>query len=1166
MGISGVGNSYVHVVKGKTPSVIMESDSTPALVLDEECLNLSDLSNSLFGRVKEFASLSNLKMKLQKKLFHANVGVGSWFSQLVQASMDFTIEEGDLKVADKGLCGGESDVEEVMETLFGERFQNNNNMEEMSTSQKENHSGDPFNIYTLLNKNKDIAERENNSDQSLKYPPGYTPNDGTETNCKNVEYSKKESGELSQGCDEEKENNVHKENSSNKGSKEDVAKSICSGHFKKSVTPRTGGSILNLMEELVKVGQTMGYNMDGCVNNMTEIIESQGVKEGNSGGDFNEVRYKSERFGSMFNVKGANVFNTFIANAGLEEVPLGGSSFTWCHKSATKMSKLDRFLISEILLITCPNITSISLEWYLSDHQPILLHTWIEAPVDESNEMINMMKKLKYLKQKIREWNKGNMISSKNRKVKLIDDLKALEMTQKAKIKWSIEGDENSSFYHGVLNKKRSQLNIRGIMVEGIWTDSPQMVKKEFFQHFKRRFDKPDVSRATLDMNYSKTLSFDQQVELELEVSKEEIKRAVWDCGIDKSPGPDGFTFGFYRRFWKVIENDVFKAVKHFFTYGDIPKGCNSSFIALIPKIPDANVVKYFRPISLIGSLYKIIAKILANRLVVVLGDIVNEVQSAFIADRQILDGPFILNEVLQWCKSKKKQSLIFKVDFEKAYDSEFQFHKGLKQGDLLSPFLFILIMESLHLSFQRVVDAGMFKGITLSPSLILSHMFYADDAVFVGQWCDGNINSLVHVLECFFRASGLRINMGKSKLMGVLVDDDKLKRAASKLGCLILNSPFSYLGSKVGGSMHRVQAWSEVVDRVHARLSKWKMKTLSIGGSKKMSWVKWKNVLASKEKGGLGVSSLYALNRGLMFKWVWRFLTQSTSLWARVIKAIHGDDGKLEKQLGNGDKTAFWEDVWIVSSALKVLYPRMYALETCKSVKVGTKLAHSSLDFSFCRRPRGGVQQEQYGALSGQVHDVTLVPLSDRCKWSLENSGDFSVASVRKMIDDKMLPDVTTKPRWIKSDPIKVNVHAWKVKIDLLPTRLNISRRGMDIDSITCSICDSGVESSSHVFFTCHMVRDIIRKITRWWEVTHIEVDSYEEWLNWLVNLSLDSKHKQVLEGVFYVMWRHVWSYRNKNIFDAESSPRVTIFEDIVSWSFHWCRNRCKASFSWND
>ncbi|GKA43664.1 RNA-directed DNA polymerase, eukaryota, reverse transcriptase zinc-binding domain protein [Tanacetum coccineum] len=817
------------------------------------------------------------------------------------------------------------------------------------------------------------------------------------------------------------------------------------------------------------------------------------------------------------------------------------------------------------------------------------------------------------------------------------------------------------------------------------WVDNPQRVKNEFLHHFSKRFDKPAANRASLVMNFSKILSCDQQVELELEVSKDEVKRAVWDCGTDKAPGPDGFTFGFYRRFWKVIENDVFDAVNHFFTYGDIPKGCNSSFIALIPKIPDANVVKDFRPISLIGSLYKIIAKILANRLVVVLGDIVNEVQSAFIADRQILDGPFILNEVLQWCKSKKKQSLIFKVDFEKAYDSvrwdfldevlkkcgfgdkwctwiqsclrssrgsiiingsptaEFQFHKGLKQGDPLSPFLFILIMESLHLSFQRVVDARMFKGITLSSSLMLSHMFYADDVIFVGQWCDDNINTLVQVLECFFHASGLHINMNKSKLMGVLVDDEKVKQAASKLGCLILKPPFSYLGSKVGGSMHRIQAWNEVVDRVYARLSKWKMKTLSIGGrltllksvlgsmpiyhmsifrvpmsvlrrlesirshffnghdpnSKRTSWVKWKNVLASKEKGGLGVSSLYALNRGLMFKWVWRFFTQNTSLWSRVIKAIHGEDGKVGKQvksafpsywmdivheinvlknqginllncmqmkLGNGDKTAFWEDIWIGHIVLKDLYPRIYALETCKFVKVGTKLTQSSLDFSFRRKPRGGIEQEQYEALLVQVQDVNLVPVSDRWKWSLENSGDFSVASVRKMLDDKMLPDVTTKTRWIKLVPIKVNVHAWKVKIDSLPTRFNISRRGMDIESITCSICDNEVESSSHLFFKCNMVRDIIRKITRWWDITYIEADSYEDWLNWLVNLRLSSNYKQALEGVFYVMWWHVWQYRNKYIFEAVSSPKAMIFEDIVSRSFYWCRNRCKASFSWND
>ncbi|GJS70205.1 hypothetical protein Tco_0703046 [Tanacetum coccineum] len=89
--ICGVGNSYVQVVKGNNTSVVAESDHTPTLVLDDECLNTSDLSNSLMGRVKEFASLSNLKMA-SKKLFHSNVGIGSWFSQLIQASKDFTIE------------------------------------------------------------------------------------------------------------------------------------------------------------------------------------------------------------------------------------------------------------------------------------------------------------------------------------------------------------------------------------------------------------------------------------------------------------------------------------------------------------------------------------------------------------------------------------------------------------------------------------------------------------------------------------------------------------------------------------------------------------------------------------------------------------------------------------------------------------------------------------------------------------------------------------------------------------------------------------------------------------------------------------------------------------------------------------------------------------------
>ncbi|GKE69044.1 hypothetical protein Tco_1527116, partial [Tanacetum coccineum] len=170
--------------------------------------------------------------------------------------------------------------------------------------------------------------------------------------------------------------------------------------------------------------------------------------------------------------------------------------------------------------------------------------------------------------------------------------LKASEATQKAKVKWAVEGDENSKKFHGMLNKNRSQISIRGVLANGVWIDRPDMVKHEFFKHFSNRFGKPCEKRVSIEMNFPKVLTYDQMEELECDVTKEEVKRAVWDCGMDKSPGPDGFTFGFYREFWVTIESDVYEAVK---------------------------------PMSLIGSIHKIIAKIMANRLVRVLGDIVSE-------------------------------------------------------------------------------------------------------------------------------------------------------------------------------------------------------------------------------------------------------------------------------------------------------------------------------------------------------------------------------------------------------------------------------------------------------------------------------------------------------------------------------------------------------------
>ncbi|GJW56899.1 RNA-directed DNA polymerase, eukaryota, reverse transcriptase zinc-binding domain protein [Tanacetum coccineum] len=490
---------------------------------------------------------------------------------------------------------------------------------------------------------------------------------------------------------------------------------------------------------------------------------------------------------------------------------------------------------------------------------------------------------------------------------------------------------------------------------------------------------------------------------------------------------------------------------------------------------------------------------------------------------------------------------------------------------------------------------------------------------------------------------------------MGVNVDSDKVKGAASKLGCLILKTPFTYLGSKVRGSMSRVHAGNEVIDRVKNRLFKWKMKTLSIGGrltllksvlgsipifhmsiyraplsvlrtlesirskffkghdinSNKASWVNWKKVLVSKEKGGLRVSSLFALNRGLMFKWIWRFYTQNTLLWVRVVKAIHGDDGNvgghvksgakscwldivrethalktkginlldcMHVKLGNGDKTVFWEDIWIDGKTLKNRFPRIYSLESCKLITVGAKLAQPSLEYSFRRNPRGGVEQDQFNELSALVHDVSLIPMSDRWKWDLESSGDFSVASVRKIIDDKSLSDVDSKTRGIDIDSIMCaicdngvetsrhlffyccivrqivrKITRWwdvpyvEVHLNRLPTRVNLQHRGVLVSDPSCPIYHSEDEDLAHLFFRCSLVTDIVRLVCRWWNIAWASIDSYSNWLHWFNAIRLSPKVKDLLEGVFYITWWSIWRFRNQVLFSSLVPRKDVLFDDIA-------------------
>ncbi|GJW61903.1 RNA-directed DNA polymerase, eukaryota, reverse transcriptase zinc-binding domain protein [Tanacetum coccineum] len=399
---------------------------------------------------------------------------------------------------------------------------------------------------------------------------------------------------------------------------------------------------------------------------------------------------------------------------------------------------------------------------------------------------------------------------------------------------------------------------------------------------------------------------------------------------------------------------------------------------------------------------------------------------------------------------------------------------------------------------------------------------FYADDVVFIGQWSDSNIFTIIHVLDCFFGASGLRINLHKSKLIGIVVDPSSVEAAANDIGCMALNLSFSYLGINIGGHMSRIKAWDNVINKVLCRLSKWKMKSLSIGGRltllksilgstpiyymsmfkapihvlkkiesirshffngvdpnvQKMTFVKWDNVLASKEKGGLGLLKL-----------------------------------SMAMMAGNGERTLFWEESWKGEVPLKNLFPKICTLETDKSISVASKMAHSSLCFSLRRTLRGGIEQVQMEDLKSYLEGTILSSMLGRWRWSFSGDGEFSVSSVRSLIDDKILEVVGPKTRWIKYVPIKDTILAWRIKLAYLPTRLNLSRRGIDLESIFCTFCNSAVESSSHIFFACSMVKDLYKNIARWWDVNMTELYSYEKWWNWFSNLCFPSKLEMIFE-----------------------------------------------------
>lgn len=323
---------------------------------------------------------------------------------------------------------------------------------------------------------------------------------------------------------------------------------------------------------------------------------------------------------------------------------------------------------------------------------------------------------------------------------------------------------------------------------------------------------------------------------LEKPFLEEEIKNAIWGMNGDKALGPDGFTISFFQQCWDTIKADILMVFEEFYISEEFYEHLNNTFIMLIPKKKFAKELKDFRLISLLSSVYKIIANTLTIRLKLIMKGLNSQTQGAFIKGRQNLDSVLIANECIEDRQRSGRCGVMCRLDIEKAYDNVnwnlldyiishlgfgvkwrswiffcvrtssfsimmngspaefFRNSRGLRQGDPLSPYLFIMVSNVLSSMIVKA-ESGYISGFVVgSGSVSISHLQFADDTMI---FCDTDLSQIGYLrcILCIFEmVTGLPINLAKSEMFGVGEVQD-LDSLAWILGCKIGSLPSTYLG-----------------------------------------------------------------------------------------------------------------------------------------------------------------------------------------------------------------------------------------------------------------------------------------------------------------------------------------------------------------------------------